>query len=265
MAKEKAYEEWEEKCVKLVLVKEGTYDLEEMLTIECPISIYGAGQDITIFQRHGIRIKGKKDQHCTFFDLTIQKTEEKGLSGDRGMSFDCRRVKFDKCGTNGVYAGGTKGRLTNCQVTHCKYSGIVSWGPALIELEGSQTKVHGNITNANPYEDRAEYGLQTSGSSGTIHLLFPLTKESVSTNNFNDKNYGSFWGGNGRDTGVGTIDTVTSFLKTTADEMAYLDEQAAAYNEKQAKRREFLQAHAALADSDYDSNEEDVDEGHPLP
>ena len=49
--------------------------------------------------------------------------------------------------------------------------------------------------------------------------------------------------------------------KTTADEMAYLDEQAAAYNEKQAKRREFLQAHAALADSDYDSNEEDVDEG----
>ena len=49
--------------------------------------------------------------------------------------------------------------------------------------------------------------------------------------------------------------------KTTADEMAALDQQAAAYNEKQAKRRESLKAQSALADSDYDSNEEDVDEG----
>jgi hypothetical protein len=175
------------------------------------MTVSGDGREKTFVEGAGFMIKGEEDQHCTFFDLTIQKTKVSGLYGNGGMSFDCRRVKFDKCGRNGVYANCTKGRLTNCQVTYCKYSGIVSWGPALIELEGSQTKVHGNITNANPYEDRAEYGLQTSGSSGTIHLLFPLTKESVSTNNFNGNNYGSFWGGNGRDTGVGTIDTVTSF------------------------------------------------------
>ena len=59
LAREKAYEET---CVKLVLIKQGTYDLEEMLTIACPISIHGAGRDNTIIQGHGITIKGLKKE-----------------------------------------------------------------------------------------------------------------------------------------------------------------------------------------------------------
>jgi hypothetical protein len=45
------------------------------------------------------------------------------------------------------------------------------------------------------------YGLDTDDTSSTIHLLFPLTKESVSTNNSGAGNYG----------GDGTIETVKSF------------------------------------------------------
>ena len=56
MATEKAYEEWEAKCVKLILLKEGTYELEEQLLIECPISVHGAGQDKTILQGEGVSL-----------------------------------------------------------------------------------------------------------------------------------------------------------------------------------------------------------------
>jgi hypothetical protein len=46
------------------------------------------------------------------------------------------------------------------------------------------------------------YGLQTYDTSSIIHLLFPLSKESVSTNNHGGRNYGGI---------NGTIETVDSF------------------------------------------------------
>jgi len=64
---------------------------------------------------------------------------------------------------------------------------------ALIELEGDQTKVDGNLTSGS-----IGYGLNTFSTMSIIHLLFPLTKESVSTNNGVRGNYG----------GDGTIQTV---------------------------------------------------------
>jgi hypothetical protein len=72
----------------------------------------------------------------------------------------------------------------------------------LIEVEGDQTKVDGNGTSG----DSNQYGLATSSTSSIIHLLFPLTKESVSTNNHGGGNYG----------GGGTIQTVNTFAKTKA-------------------------------------------------
>ena len=68
---------------------------------------------------------------------------------------------------------------------------------ALIEVEGDQTKVDGNVTSGGSFY----YGLNTWDTSSIIHLLFPLTKESVSTNNGGRGNYG----------GTGTIQTVSSF------------------------------------------------------
>jgi hypothetical protein len=69
-------------------------------------------------------------------------------------------------------------------------------GNALIELEGEQTKVDGNGTSGSS----TTYGLDTLYTSSIIHLLFPLTKESVSTNNHGSGNYG----------GDGSIQTVDS-------------------------------------------------------
>ena len=97
----------------------------------------------------------------------------------------------------GVSAKNTKGRLINCVTTQCEDSGIYCDQNALIEFEGDQTKVDGNGT----CEDSDTYGLESYFPSSTIHLLFPLTKESVSTNNHNGRNYG----------GDGTIETVKRF------------------------------------------------------
>ena len=101
-------------------------------------------------------------------------------------------MTFTQCGSFGVHAWNTKGRLINCVITQCGQSGIFCDGNTLIEVEGDQTKVDENGTSG------GFWGLHTFKTSSTIHLLFPLTKESVSTNNQGGGNYG----------GRGTIQTV---------------------------------------------------------
>jgi hypothetical protein len=181
LAKKKAYEE---KFVKLILIKEGTYDLEENVLITCPISIHGAGQNKTIMHGKGIMIKGpkKEKKRVNMQGMTMS---GEGLYAHNGLSFLCKDMTFTQCGWSGVYALNTKGRLINCVITQCGGSGIVCHENALIELEGSRTKVDGNVTSGNS----SCYGLQTYYTSSIIHLLFPLRKESVSTNNHNGQNY----------------------------------------------------------------------------
>jgi hypothetical protein len=94
-------------------------------------------------------------------------------------------MTFTQCRSNGVLAKNTKGRLINCVITQCRFSGINCRENALIELEGDQTKVEGNGTGGAGWH----YGLGAYATSSIIHLLFPLTKESVSTNNHGGKNY----------------------------------------------------------------------------
>ena len=177
---------------------EGTHIVTGLdVKFEVPMTVSGDGREKTFVEGYGFHIKGKKDQHCTFIDLTIQKTDMEGLRGDNGMSFDCRRVKFDKCGMNGVDAYDTKGRLTNCQVTNCAGSGVFNLDRSTIEIEGEESRIKNNCTSGRSYD----YGLDAASSSSIIHLLSPLTKEDVSTNNNGGRNYG----------GDGTIETVNSF------------------------------------------------------
>ena len=111
-------------------------------------------------------------------------------------------MTFTQCGIYGVVARKTKGRFINCVITQCGSSGIFCGDTALIELEGSQTKVDGNGIRGNSY--MYYYGLDTYDTSSTIHLLFPLTKESVSTNN----KYGRNYGGNGTIKTVNTLESL---------------------------------------------------------
>ena len=197
MARKKAYEE---KIVKLILLKESTYNLKKTLIIKCPLSIHGAGQNNTIIQGKGFKIEGEKEEgkNVVLKDMTISETSMNGVYGYDGLSWLCDSLTITQCGQSGVSAYSTKGRLINCVITQCYNSGIVCFGNALIELEGDQTKVDGNGTDG--YS--SEYGLKTEDTSSIILLLDPLTKESVSTNNGGGGNYCSR---------AGTIETVNTF------------------------------------------------------
>ena len=162
--------------------------------------ISGAGRDQTFVKGGGFQIQGKKEEgkNVVLKDMTISETSGKGVSGWDGLSFLCDSLTITQCGSHGVYAENTKGRLINCVITQCRRGGIFCGYKALIELEGDQTKVDGNGTRGSG----GSYGLCAAfDTSSIIHLLFPLTQESVSTNNNGGGNYG----------GGGTLQTVNSF------------------------------------------------------
>ena len=189
----------------------GTHIMTKDLKIEHPINIIGAGRDQTFvkgcglrdmkerFEGGGFKIYGEKEEgkNAVLKDMTISENGGAGVKecGLNGLSWLCDSLTITQC-AGGVSAWNTKGRLLNCVITQCGGSGIACWEDALIELEGDQTKVDGNGTDG-----MGGYGLQTSHTSSTIHLLFPLTQESASTNNGGGGNYG----------GKGTIKTVKSF------------------------------------------------------
>ena len=177
----------------------GTADIIEplhvpYLLIKYPLIIFGAGRDMTAIHGGGFSIEGSIDdrtQKVEVEGLTVSGTKGCGLHGNGGLVFACKDITFTKCESFGVGAWNTTGRLQNCVVTQCGYSGIFSGYDALIELEGIQTNVNGNVINGNVNH----YGLNTYNDSAAIHLLSPLTKESVSANNVDGQNYGSCWGG----------------------------------------------------------------------
>ena len=206
----RVYQNDPSKAPKIVFVMNGTFHIpvtknikygndENYVTIGCPIMIIGAGQEKTIIHG-GFKIEGTKEEkkRVNMQSMTMKGSSGSGLSGSFGLSFLCDSMTFTQCGNCGVFANNTKGRLINCVITQCEGSGISCLGNALIELEGDQTKVDGNVTSGYGY---AHYGLKTSDTSSIIHLLFPLTKESVSTNNHGEANYND----------NGTIETVDSF------------------------------------------------------
>ena len=59
-------------------------------------------------------------------------------------------------------------------------SGLDVYNDGLMTIDGNATTIHHNGTNGDGY------GLYTSSSS-SIHLVSPLTKEMISTNNHNSK------------------------------------------------------------------------------
>jgi hypothetical protein len=181
------------KAPKIVFVMNGTFRaLFRNVVIQYPMKMIGAGQNKTILSGYELRVEGTKEEEkgrVVLKDMTVTGSS-RGLWGKNGLFFLCDGMTFTKCDKEGVWASSytkvcTKGRLINCVITQCGKSGIFCSGNALIEVEGSQTKIDGNGTNGH----RFHYGLTTWDSSSRIHLLYPLTKESVSTNNYNGQNY----------------------------------------------------------------------------
>ena len=193
----KAIKKAKENGIKEIFLENGVHDEQgEYVVIDFPLTIIGESKDgCTIIGC--LRMLGKKEDDVNVKHLTISQSKGYGVLG-RGMSFHLFHLKIEKSGQYGVYVSDTKrNTMSNCQVSHSKYSGvIVNCGVygGLITMNGRDTSIHNNVTlGLSGY-----YGLHTSTTSSTIHLVSPLTKESVSINNGGDGNYG----------GHGTIKTV---------------------------------------------------------
>ena len=68
---------------------------------------------------------------------------------------------------------------------------MVAANGASITLIGAKTTVHHNCTTGRS----GDYGLKVYGSSATIQLVSPLTKEQVSIDNGGGGNWGAEYGG----------------------------------------------------------------------
>ena len=98
--------------------------------------------------------------------------------------------------------------MSNCQVSHSKQSGVVSIG--LITMNGSGTSIHNNVTGGRSNR----YGLHTNTSSSSIHIVAPLTIESISINNGGGGNYG----GNGLIAIVDNEGTIVTTIQEASDD-----------------------------------------------
>jgi hypothetical protein len=200
------YEENPSRAPTIFFINEGVHtclsedeeDDDNDLIVTYPMQIIGAGRDQTFVKGGGFFITGTQEEgkRVDMQGMTMKGSSQSGLWAENGLSFLCKNMTFTQCGYSGVFAENTKGKLINCVITQCGFSGILCRANALIELEGSQTKVDGNVTRLCSHH----YGLVTCDTSSIIHLLFPLTKESVSTNNQGGGNY----------LARGTIETVDS-------------------------------------------------------
>ena len=156
------------------------------VNINIPISIIGESREHCIVMG-GLYMKGKEEDDVNVSDLTLRKSKEYGVYGcDASMHLD--NVSVENSGRYGVVVNGSKpiqsskrNTMKNCNVSHSKESGLYVRDGGLMTIDGNGTTIHHNGTNG------YGYGLRTYNSS--IHLVSPLTKEMISTNNHRDRNY----------------------------------------------------------------------------
>jgi len=169
-----------------IFLEDGVHDEKgEMVIIDFPVTIIGESKDgCTIIG--GLEMNGKKEDDVNVKHLTISQSKECGVEGNSGMSFHLFHLKIEKSEHCGVSVYETKrNTMDNCQVSHSKDYGVFVNG-GLITMKGSSTSIHNNVTGGHS----GQYGLETYSSS-SIHLVSPLTKESVSINNGGGGNYSS--------------------------------------------------------------------------
>jgi len=175
----------------MLFIANGVYDEGgEILTINIPISIIGESCEHCIVMG-GLQMGGKTEDDINVSDLTLRESKGTGVCGDDDASFHLDNVSVENSGGSGVFVNGTKrSTMKNCNVSHSKGSGLLVRG-GLMTIDGNGTTIHHNCTYGG-------YGLRTYDSSSSIHLVSPLTIETISKNN----------GGGGNHGGRGTIKTI---------------------------------------------------------
>ena len=80
--------------------------------------------------------------------------------------------------------------MKNCNVSHSNYDGLAVCNGGLMTVDGNATTIH---HNCNTNGDSGCYGLHansTRKTNSSIHLVSPLTKETISYDNAGGRNYG---------------------------------------------------------------------------
>jgi len=174
----------------VLFIEKGDYGGEgNFIMMKKPLSIIGAGRGMTTLVGIGLRIEGNKSAGIVEIeDLTIKGVKEDGLCADEGMKVIMRGCSVEDCEGIGVFAEGADISCDDLQVVGCGLSGVWANGTATITLSGQGTSIQRNVTNG----DSDSYGLDATNSS-SIHLVLPLTKEEISTDNGGSGN----WGGDG--------------------------------------------------------------------
>jgi len=182
---------------KLVLIENGIHDEGgNIVHINVSISIVGESREHCIVIG-GLRMNGKKedDVNVNVSNLTLRKSKGVGVLGYNGASMHLDNVSVENSGESGVYVNGSKrSTMKNCNVSHSKGNGLWVYNDGLMTIDGNATTIHHNGTGG------FHYGLCATYSS-SIHLVSPLTKEMISTNNHGGNNY------------RGTIQTITNNTK----------------------------------------------------
>ena len=160
-----------------------------IITINIPMSIIGESREHCKIIG-GLEIRGTKTENLplvptplTYLDndvhvsnLTVCKSKYSGIYGFNGMTIHLENVSIDDCTNFGINLYQTQGNtMMNCEISNSKRSGIKTHG-ALLTIRGS-TCIHHNCTN---YVD---YGLNTYDTNSFIHIVAPLSKEIISTDN----------------------------------------------------------------------------------
>ena len=177
----------------VVEVSKNRYTESNTLDIAIAMNIVGdpevAKEEIVVVG--GIMFKKGIQGNCHLQHLTLRQAKGDGVWGLSSFTMD--DVLVEQCGQYGVFAWGTGvvGRCTNVEVRQCGWSGVIASHGASITLIGAKTTVHHNCTRG----QGTEYGLQVYGSSSTLQLVSPLTKEQVSLDNAGGGNWGAGWRG----------------------------------------------------------------------
>jgi len=164
---------------KLVLIDNGIHDEGgNCVDINVSISIVGESREhCVVLGLGGLYMKGKKEDDVNVSNLTLRESKEYGVWSCNGASMHLDNVSVENSERSGVFVNGTKrNTMKNCNVSHSKDNGLWVQDGGLMTIDGNATTIHHNGTG------RYSSGLHAY-PPGSIHLVSPLTKEMISTNN----------------------------------------------------------------------------------
>jgi len=173
-----------------IMVSNGLYDEGgECVNIDYPVSIVGESRDGCQIIG-GLEMRGFAEDRVYVQNLTLCDSNENGIGacGSQTASFHLDNVSVKNSGTCGVCVFRNKhSTMRNCNVSHSVDSGLYVGDEGLITISGNGTTIHQNNTCG---VEGNYYGMDVQTTSSSIHLVSPLTLETISTNNDGGRNHG---------------------------------------------------------------------------